>query len=135
MTVKQAFSEYYYVPGVEKVQKKWSPLDRGRRVKFGQKFAEAPYGWWSTYFLLVKNSGKKVSICCSIQEKWDGYLNGNSESMFLTFLFEPWFSFLEVFILYWQTVTLTFTFNSKTENQTSTWQLDFNLEFCVLFHA
>ena len=60
------------------------------KLKIGRKYAEVFYELWSADFLLVKNSGKNISICCSTQGKWHGHLNENSVKILRTFLSELW---------------------------------------------
>ena len=77
LTIEQALSEYYYVLGSGEEGRGYIQVDtpeQGKRVKFSRKSAQVLYRWWSTHFKLVKKSGKKASICCSVQGKWHDYL-------------------------------------------------------------
>lgn len=66
---------------------------QGKRVKIGRKSVVALYGWWSTHFLLVRNSGGNYVFAAPLRKMtslFEWKLRKTQGNFFWTFLSETW---------------------------------------------
>ena len=98
LTIEQAFSQYYDISLSNTIVgegwRGYTEVDtpgQGKRVKIGRKSVVALYGWWSTHFLLVRNSGGNYVFAAPLRKMtrlFEWKLRKTQGNFFWTFLSE-----------------------------------------------